>query len=59
MGMLKKTGGKLGVFGELLAFFWHQKLWWMIPMIVILVIFGLFLIFAQSSPIASFIYTLF
>jgi len=38
---------------------WIRKLWWMIPMILILVMFAALLIFAQGSAIAPFIYTLF
>ena len=50
---------RLGIFGELLAFFWQKKLWWLIPLIVILVLFGALLIFAGASGIAPFIYPLF
>lgn len=50
---------RLGVAGELLAFLWEQRLWWMIPMVVVLLAFGLLLVLAQSSAIAPFIYTLF
>lgn len=59
MGAGKRLVSKLGIFGELLVFLWRRKLWWMIPMIVILVLFGLLLIFTQSSAVAPFIYTLF
>ena len=45
--------------GELLAFLWERKLWWMIPMVAVLLLLGLVIIFAQSSAIAPFIYTLF
>jgi len=58
----RKSGGfltRLGTIGELLRFMWLRKLWWMIPMILILVIFAALLIFAQGSAIAPFIYTLF
>lgn len=48
-----------GVVGEILQFLWARKLWWLIPMVTILLIFGLFLVFASSSGIAPFIYTLF
>ena len=51
--------GKLGILGELLVFLWQRKLWWLIPMIVILVLFGLLFILAGSSAVAPFIYTLF
>jgi len=50
---------KLGIMGELLQFLWQQKLWWLIPMVVVLLGFGLLLVLAQGSAIAPFIYTLF
>ncbi len=59
MGFFKRAFSRAGIFGELLGFLWKKKLWWMIPMIVILVVVALLLIFAQSSGIAPFIYTLF
>ena len=49
----------LGVAGELLVFLWQRKLWWLIPMVALLMLFGLFLVFASSSGVAPFIYTLF
>jgi len=49
----------LGVVGEILTFLWKRKLWWLIPMVVILLILGLLLVFANASGIAPFIYTLF
>jgi hypothetical protein len=48
-----------GVVGEILQFLWARKLWWMIPMVTVLLLFGLLLIFASSSGVAPFIYTLF
>ena len=59
MGAGKRLVSKLGIFRELLVFLWKRKLWWMIPMIIVLVLFGLLLIFTQSSAVAPFIYTLF
>ena len=50
---------KLGIAGELLFFLWERKLWWMIPMVTILLLFGLLMIFAQGTAVAPFIYTLF
>lgn len=49
----------LGVVGELLSFLWKRKLWWLIPMVSVLLLFGLLLIFASASGIGPFIYTLF
>ena len=50
---------RMGILGELLFFLWKRKLWWMIPMILILILFALLLVFAQGSAVAPFIYTLF
>ena len=54
-GMMTNTG----VLGEVLTFLWQRKLWWMIPMVTVLLLFGLLLVFASSSGVAPFIYTLF
>ena len=50
---------RLGIVGELLSFLWQRKLWWLIPMVLVIVLFGVLLIFAQGSAVAPFIYTLF
>ena len=50
---------RMGILGELLVFLWKRKLWWMIPMIVVLILFTMLLVFAQGSAVAPFIYTLF
>ena len=55
----RSMGSNFGVVGELLGFLWQRKLWWLIPMVVVLMLFGLLLIFASSSGIGPFIYTLF
>jgi len=59
MGTAKKFASKLQIIRELLVFLWQRKLWWMIPMIIVLILFGLLLIFTQGSAVAPFIYTLF
>ena len=53
------TVSKLGIAAELLEFFWHHKWWWLTPMILVLLVFSILVIFAQSSAIAPFIYALF
>jgi hypothetical protein len=59
MGAIKGITSRLGVMGELLSFLWKRKLWWLIPMISMLLLLAMLLIFAQASSIAPFIYTLF
>ena len=59
MRLIESLAVRLGIFGELLSFFWHNKWWWLTPMIVCLLGFGALIIFAQSSAVTPFIYTLF
>jgi len=59
MSLIKKMQDRFGIFGELIAFLWAQKLWWIIPMVVVLVLFAFLLIFAGQTGLAPFVYTLF
>ena len=54
MKMLKYLGRLLKEFGE---FAWHNKAWWMVPVVLVLLLLSV-LIFAGSSA-APFSYTLF
>ena len=56
---IDSAGRKLGIMNELMTFLWERKLWWMMPMVLTLLLFGLLIIFAESSAVAPFIYTLF
>jgi hypothetical protein len=55
----RSMSSNVGIVGQLLNFLWQRKLWWLIPMVVVLLVFGLLLIFASASGIGPFIYTLF
>lgn len=59
MNRLERITGKLGIAGEFLGFLWEQKLWWMIPMVAVFLVFGLLLAFTQGSAVAPFVYALF
>jgi hypothetical protein len=50
---------RFGIAGELMRFLWARKLWWMIPMIVALLLFGLLMLLGSSGVLSPFIYTLF
>jgi hypothetical protein len=56
---LRSMTSNVAVVGELLGFLWRQKLWWLIPMVSVLLALGLLLIFASASGIGPFVYTLF
>ena len=44
---------------ELYAYLGARKKWWLLPIMLILVMFGGLLILAQGSAVAPFIYTIF
>ena len=47
----------------LLKEFWMflrvRKKWWLLPIVIVMVLFGTLLVFAQGSVLAPFIYTIF
>ena len=49
----------LQIMGELLASLWHLKRWWLTPLVLVLIVFGLVLMLASVPGVAPFIYTLF
>ena len=50
---------KGGLFSELWAFLKERKKWWLLPILVVLVLVSALLVFAQTSALAPFIYTIF
>ena len=58
MSARSEFGGKLRIAGELLGYLWQNKLWWMLPMVVVLLVFGILIVFGTSTGVGPFIYTL-
>jgi hypothetical protein len=50
---------KSRVMSEFFLFLRQEKKFWMVPIVVVFIAFGLLMVFAQSSAVAPFIYTLF
>ena len=50
---------KISFFYEFWDFFKVRKIWWLAPIIILLVLFSALLVLAEGSVIAPFIYTLF
>jgi len=55
----RKMTANLGVPGEFVSLLWQRRLWWMIPMVMVLLLFGVFMVFVKASGIAPFLYTVF
>ncbi len=54
-----KISRRFRIFGTLLDFLWKQKMWWFIPMVVVLGTLALLAVGAGLSGIAPTIYVLF
>jgi hypothetical protein len=59
MEAMKRFMSRFSIIGEFARFFWERKLWWMVPMMLVLLALGLLIVFAQSSSVVPFIYVLF
>jgi hypothetical protein len=50
---------KLKLLGEIWDFLRVRKRYWLAPIVILFVLFGLLLVFTETSAVAPFIYTLF
>lgn len=50
---------KARVIAEFWSFLRHEKKYWLVPLVLVFVLTGILLVFAQSSALAPFIYSLF
>jgi len=46
-----------GIVWEFLDFLVHNKVWWMTPIILVILLMVVFILVAESSPVLPFIYT--
>jgi hypothetical protein len=47
------------VLTEFFQFLRQEKKYWLVPIVIVFLLFGLLIVFSQSSAVAPFIYTLF
>ena len=59
MTFLGETADKFGTLRDLVEFLWQQKMWWLIPFVVILVTFGILIVVGSTTGVGPFVYTLF
>ena len=50
---------RLGILGELLMFLWRRKLYWLIPMMIVMALFIVLIILSSNPATAPFIYPMF
>ena len=49
----------MSLVNEFWLFMKERKKWWLLPIVVVMVLVGALLVFAQGSALAPFIYTIF
>ena len=54
-----RISSKFKIVKELLIFAKANKKWWLLPAVLVILFFGILILFAQQSAVAPFIYTLF
>lgn len=59
MSVHGELGGKFVIAGELFSYLWRRKLWWLIPMVSVLMLFGILIVVGSATGVGPFIYTLF
>ena len=55
----RDAGARVGLVGEMLGYLAKRRLWFIIPMGAVLLLFGLLIVLAQATAIGPLIYTLF
>ena len=58
-GRLLRVADFFSTTWELFKYLWQQRLWWLIPMVVALILLSALVILGQATPLGPFIYTLF
>ncbi|MFC1849100.1 DUF5989 family protein [candidate division CSSED10-310 bacterium] len=50
---------KMAFFRELWEFMGERKIWWMAPIIIVIVLMSVFIVLTESSAVLPFVYALF
>ncbi len=50
---------KLSIIKEFLTFLKKSKKWWLVPIVIFLLVFGVLIVLLEGSALAPFIYTIF
>lgn len=56
---MREIMGRMGILGELMGFLWKRRLFWLIPMVAVLLIFAVIVALGSNPVTSPFIYSLF
>ena len=55
----KKLLWRFEIVGDIFAFLWKRRLWWLLPLVFILLFCSMLIVLGQVTGLGPFIYTLF
>ena len=58
MKIIRQFRSHSAIVGDVFSFLWQQKLWWLIPLAVLILLMGVLFAVAQVSSVAPFMYPL-
>ncbi len=58
MAILRQFATRSAIVAEVFTFLWQRKLWWLIPLAVLLCLIGILFAIAQVSSVAPWMYPL-
>jgi len=58
MAVLRQLTNRSAIVAEVFAFLWQRKLWWLIPLAVLMCFIGILFAVAQVSSVAPWMYPL-
>jgi hypothetical protein len=59
MKWARNAAGGASTLAELFGFLWRQRLWWLFPAVMLVLLIGALVVAAETTGVAPFIYTLF
>ena len=58
MSLMQQFATRTAIVGEVFEFLWQRKLWWLIPLAVLILLIGVLFAIAQVSSVAPWMYPL-
>jgi Family of unknown function (DUF5989) len=58
MNYVRQFANRSAIVGEVFAFLWQRKLWWLIPLALLILMIGVLFAVAQVSSVAPWMYSL-
>ena len=59
MNVIRDLAIRFRVVTRLFRYFWDNKMWWLIPLVALLVVFGAVIVLGHATPLGPLIYTIF